>query len=123
MMANTTLRTDNGHLLPITHKTCQTTNKLKKFARKWVLPVVLFPSREVLHVSLHYLRVISACADGKIRIYNFLNGNCLKVIKTNARGDPVLSFFFQGNRWVVSVEVRTVGNCVGFCFFFPPLGH
>ncbi|XP_047401505.1 F-box and WD repeat domain containing protein 10B [Sciurus carolinensis] len=60
--------------------------------------------KEVLHVSLHYLRVISACADGKIRIYNFLNGNCLKVIKTNARGDPVLSFFFQGNRMVVNTE-------------------
>ncbi|XP_062072788.1 F-box and WD repeat domain containing protein 10B isoform X4 [Lepus europaeus] len=53
--------------------------------------------KEVLHVSLLYLRVISACADGKIRIYNFLNGNCLKVIKANGRGDPVLSFFIQGN--------------------------
>jgi hypothetical protein len=55
----------------------------------------------VLQVSLLYLRVISACGDGKIRIYNFLNGNCLKVIKVDARGDPVLSFFYQGNRWVV----------------------
>ncbi|XP_077022183.1 F-box and WD repeat domain containing protein 10B isoform X2 [Tamandua tetradactyla] len=56
--------------------------------------------KEVLHVSLLFLRVISACADGKIRIYNFLNGNCLKVMKANGRGDPVLSFFIQGNRWV-----------------------
>ncbi|KAM6174556.1 LOW QUALITY PROTEIN: F-box and WD repeat domain containing protein 10B [Erethizon dorsatum] len=60
--------------------------------------------KEVLHVSLLYLRVISACADGKIRIYNFLNGNCLKVIKSNARGDPALSFFYQGNRMVVNTE-------------------
>ncbi|XP_019062260.1 CMT1A duplicated region transcript 1 protein isoform X2 [Fukomys damarensis] len=60
--------------------------------------------KEVLHVSLLYLRVISACADGKIRIYNFLNGNCLKVIKSNARGDPVLSFFHHGNRMVVNTE-------------------
>nr|XP_012603333.1 CMT1A duplicated region transcript 1 protein isoform X1 [Microcebus murinus] len=60
--------------------------------------------REVLHVSLLFLRVISACADGKIRIYNFLNGNCLKVIKANARGDPVLSFFIKGNRMVVNTE-------------------
>ncbi|KAM5274853.1 LOW QUALITY PROTEIN: F-box and WD repeat domain containing protein 10B [Ctenodactylus gundi] len=60
--------------------------------------------KEVLHVSLLYLRVISACADGKIRIYNFLNGNCLKVIKSSARGDPVLSFFFQGNRMLVNTE-------------------
>ncbi|KAL6052291.1 hypothetical protein STEG23_014404 [Scotinomys teguina] len=60
--------------------------------------------REVLQVSLLYLRVISACGDGKIRIYNFLNGNCLKVIKINARGDPVLSFFYQGNRMVVQTD-------------------
>lgn len=60
--------------------------------------------REVLQVSLLYLRVISACGDGKIRIYNFLNGNCLKVIKVDARGDPVLSFFYQGNRMVVQTD-------------------
>ncbi|XP_062968511.1 F-box and WD repeat domain containing protein 10B isoform X1 [Cynocephalus volans] len=60
--------------------------------------------KEVLHVSLLFLRVISACADGKIRIYNFLNGNCLKVIKASGRGDPVLSFFIQGNRMVVNTE-------------------
>lgn len=84
----------------------------------YCLFVALFPSREVLQVSLLYLRVISACGDGKIRIYNFLNGNCLKVIKVDARGDPVLSFFYQGNRWVV-------GRCGGWnheqfcviCFF------
>ncbi|XP_025216886.1 CMT1A duplicated region transcript 1 protein isoform X1 [Theropithecus gelada] len=60
--------------------------------------------KEVLHVSLLFLRVISACADGKIRIYNFLNGNCMKMIKANGRGDPVLSFFIQGNRMVVNTE-------------------
>uniref|UniRef100_A0A7N5JUC5 F-box and WD repeat domain containing 10 n=1 Tax=Ailuropoda melanoleuca TaxID=9646 RepID=A0A7N5JUC5_AILME len=60
--------------------------------------------KEVLHVALLFLRVISACADGKIRIYNFLNGNCLKVMKANGRGDPVLSFFFQGNRMVISTQ-------------------
>ncbi|XP_054111864.1 F-box/WD repeat-containing protein 10 isoform X4 [Callithrix jacchus] len=60
--------------------------------------------REVLHVFLLFLRVISACADGKIRIYNFLNGNCMKVIKANGRGDPVLSFFIRGNRMVVNTE-------------------
>ncbi|KAM5214694.1 F-box and WD repeat domain containing protein 10B isoform 10-T10 [Hipposideros larvatus] len=60
--------------------------------------------REVLHVALLFLRVISACADGKIRIYNFLNGNCLKVMKANGRGDPVLSFFIQGNRILINTE-------------------
>nr|KAF6305262.1 F-box and WD repeat domain containing 10 [Pipistrellus kuhlii] len=60
--------------------------------------------KEVLHVALLFLRVISACADGKIRIYNFLNGNCLKVMKANGRGDPVLSFFIDSNRMVINTE-------------------
>ncbi|XP_028355801.1 F-box/WD repeat-containing protein 10 isoform X2 [Physeter macrocephalus] len=60
--------------------------------------------KEVLHVALLFLRVISACADGKIRIYNFLNGNCLKVMKASGRGYPVLSFFIQGNRMVINTE-------------------
>nr|AAI41213.1 Fbxw10 protein [Mus musculus] len=73
--------------------------------------------KEVLQVSLLYLRVISACGDGKIRIYNFLNGNCLKVIKVDARGDPVLSFFYQGNRWVVGRMVaHTDSNILVFQF-------
>lgn len=63
-------------------------------------------------MALLFLRVISACADGKIRIYNFLNGNCLKVMKANGRGDPVLSFFIQGNRWVAAVEVRVLSESV-----------
>nr|XP_044986468.1 CMT1A duplicated region transcript 1 protein [Jaculus jaculus] len=64
--------------------------------------------KEVLQVSLLYLRVISACGDGKIRIYNFLNGNCLKVIRVDARGNPVLSFFYRGNRMVVNTESNII---------------
>lgn len=91
--------------------------KPRQFTRRQLLPVGLLSSREVLHVALLFLRVISACADGKIRIYNFLNGNCLKVMKANGRGDPVLSFFIQGNRWVVGVEVGAVSNSVWMIFF------
>ena len=70
-------------------------------------------------MALLFLRVISACADGKIRVYNFLNGNCLKVMKVNGRGDPVLSFFIEGNRWVVGVEVRAMSNSVWMIFCSP----
>ncbi|XP_066222561.1 F-box and WD repeat domain containing protein 10B [Saccopteryx leptura] len=60
--------------------------------------------KEVLHVAFLFLRVISACADGKIRIYNFMDGNCLKVMKANGRGDPVLNFFVHGNRMLINTE-------------------
>ncbi|KAM4843349.1 F-box and WD repeat domain containing protein 10B [Thomomys bottae] len=68
--------------------------------------------KEVLQVFLTYLRIVSACADGKIRIYNFLNGNCLKLIKVEAGADPVLSFFCHGNRMVVN----TASNILMFHF-------
>ncbi|KAM6163750.1 F-box/WD repeat-containing protein 10-like [Rhynchocyon petersi] len=64
--------------------------------------------KEVLDVCLQFLRVISACADGKIRIYNFLNGKCLKVMKANSRGDPVLSFFIQGNSMLINTESNII---------------
>ncbi|XP_038613199.1 CMT1A duplicated region transcript 1 protein [Tachyglossus aculeatus] len=60
--------------------------------------------REVLHVAFLYLRVISSCADGKIRIFNFLTGACLKVMRVNSRGDPANSFYIKGNRMVINTE-------------------
>ncbi|KAM7145339.1 F-box and WD repeat domain containing protein 10B [Macrochelys suwanniensis] len=58
--------------------------------------------QEVLYLAFLYLRVISACADGKIRIFNFLTGTCLKVMRANSRGDPVVSFCIVENRMVIN---------------------
>uniref|UniRef100_K7FNG6 F-box domain-containing protein n=1 Tax=Pelodiscus sinensis TaxID=13735 RepID=K7FNG6_PELSI len=61
--------------------------------------------QEVLYLAFLYLRVISGCADGKIRIFNFMTGTCLKVMRANSRGDPVVSFCIVENRWAVAVMV------------------
>ncbi|XP_013908237.1 PREDICTED: CMT1A duplicated region transcript 1 protein-like, partial [Thamnophis sirtalis] len=37
--------------------------------------------KEVLSLAFVYLRVISGCADGKIRIFNFFSGICLRVMR------------------------------------------
>ncbi|NXT40245.1 FBW10 protein, partial [Pelecanoides urinatrix] len=58
--------------------------------------------KEVLCLEFLYLRIISGCADGKIRIFNYLTGNCLKVLMANSRGDPVSSFCVTGNRMVIN---------------------
>ncbi|XP_009571579.1 PREDICTED: F-box/WD repeat-containing protein 10-like, partial [Fulmarus glacialis] len=58
--------------------------------------------KEVLSLEFLYLRVISGCADGKIRIFNYLTGSCLKVLMANSRGDPVSSFCVTGNRMVIN---------------------
>ncbi|NWJ10074.1 FBW10 protein, partial [Crypturellus undulatus] len=56
----------------------------------------------VLFLEFLYLRVISGCADGKIRIFNYLTGSCLKVMRANSRGDPVSSFCVAENRMVIN---------------------
>ncbi|NXJ72330.1 FBW10 protein, partial [Rostratula benghalensis] len=58
--------------------------------------------KEVLSLEFLYLRVISGCADGKIRVFNFLTGACLKVLMANSRGDPVSSFCAAENRLVIN---------------------
>ncbi|NXA41762.1 FBW10 protein, partial [Eudromia elegans] len=58
--------------------------------------------KAVLFLEFLYLRVISGCADGKIRIFNYLTGSCLKVMRANSRGDPVSSFCVAENRMVIN---------------------
>ncbi|XP_038633018.1 CMT1A duplicated region transcript 1 protein isoform X2 [Scyliorhinus canicula] len=68
--------------------------------------------QEVLCVKFLYLRVISGCGDGKIRIFDVCNGSCLRVMRANGRGDPVLSLHPAGNTMIIN----TVFNVVNFHF-------
>ncbi|KAF7249040.1 F-box/WD repeat-containing protein 10 [Varanus komodoensis] len=67
---------------------------------------------EVLHLGFLYLRVISGCADGKIRIFNFLTGTCLRVMRANSRGDPIMSFCIVENKLLINAQ----GSVVLFMF-------
>ncbi|NWU64375.1 FBW10 protein, partial [Pterocles burchelli] len=58
--------------------------------------------REVLSLEFLCLRVISGCADGKIRIFNYLTGTCLKVLMASPQGDPISSLYVAGNRMVIN---------------------
>ncbi|ETE64942.1 F-box/WD repeat-containing protein 10, partial [Ophiophagus hannah] len=64
--------------------------------------------KEVLSLAFVYLRVISGCADGKIRIFNFFSGICLRVMRANSRGDPVVSFCILQNRLLINAEGSVV---------------
>ncbi|XP_069606722.1 F-box and WD repeat domain containing protein 10B isoform X1 [Ranitomeya imitator] len=59
--------------------------------------------KEVMCLELLYLRVITGCADGKIRVFNFLNGDCLRVMRANSRADPVAALCIRDNRMVINV--------------------
>ncbi|MEE6506784.1 hypothetical protein FKM82_007854 [Ascaphus truei] len=58
--------------------------------------------KPVLCLEFLYLRVITGCADGKIRVFNFLNGDCLRLMRANSRADPVVSLCITDNRMVIN---------------------
>ncbi|KAJ7406263.1 F-box/WD repeat-containing protein 10 [Willisornis vidua] len=68
--------------------------------------IAFFHPKAVLSVEFLYLRVISGCADGKIRVFNFLTGTCLKVLVVNSTGDPVSSLCVAENRMVINSPSR-----------------
>ncbi|XP_035389452.1 CMT1A duplicated region transcript 1 protein [Electrophorus electricus] len=71
--------------------------------------LMTFPHpREVPTLSFHFLRVITGCADGKIRIFNFLGGDCLRVIKISTRQSTVLSLHTHHNNILVNSSSRVL---------------
>ncbi|XP_072208355.1 F-box and WD repeat domain containing protein 10B [Excalfactoria chinensis] len=57
--------------------------------------------KEVLSLELLHLRVVSGCADGKIRVFNYLTGSCLRVLVGSSSGEPT-SFCAAKNRMVIN---------------------
>ncbi|NXK42853.1 FBW10 protein, partial [Piprites chloris] len=70
--------------------------------------MAFFHPKEVLSVEFLYLRVISGCADGKIRVFNFLTGTCLNVLVVSSSGDPVSSLHVAENRMVINSPARVL---------------
>ncbi|KAL7869519.1 hypothetical protein AOLI_G00135070 [Acnodon oligacanthus] len=62
--------------------------------------------KEVLTLSFLFLRVITGCVDGKIRIFNFLTGDCFRVIKISTHQSPILSLHTHGNNILVNSRSR-----------------
>ncbi|XP_074518693.1 F-box and WD repeat domain containing protein 10B [Halichoeres trimaculatus] len=58
--------------------------------------------QEVKSLTLMYLRVITGCADGKIRVFNFLTGDCLREIKAESEKGCILSLHFHDNSILVN---------------------
>jgi len=46
-----------------------------------------------------YLRILTGCADGKIRIWSVLTGQCLRVMRGNSISDPVTSLTATSDRF------------------------
>ncbi|CAF4139297.1 unnamed protein product, partial [Rotaria sp. Silwood1] len=59
---------------------------------------------EVLCLEFLYLRILTGCADGKIRIWSVLSGFCLRVMRGNSVSDPVTSLTATPNRILVNTQ-------------------
>ncbi|XP_073345288.1 F-box and WD repeat domain containing protein 10B [Pagrus major] len=68
--------------------------------------------KEVKSLTLVYLRVVTGCVDGKIRIFNFLTGDCLREITAEAETGQLLSLHFHDN----SILVNTTSSVKRFQF-------
>ncbi|XP_057682842.1 F-box/WD repeat-containing protein 10 [Corythoichthys intestinalis] len=59
--------------------------------------------KEVKSLTLAYLRVVTGCVDGKIRVFNFLTGDCLRTIMVEAETTGrMLSLHFCENNILVN---------------------
>nr|XP_023649949.1 CMT1A duplicated region transcript 1 protein-like [Paramormyrops kingsleyae] len=63
---------------------------------------------EVLTLAFLFLRVITGCGDGKIRIFSFLSGQCLRVIRAGSQQIPVRSLHAHPNKIVVNTSATLV---------------
>ncbi|XP_063338367.1 F-box/WD repeat-containing protein 10 [Pelmatolapia mariae] len=68
--------------------------------------------KEVKSLTLLYLRVITGCVDGKIRIFNFLTGDCLREITAETGTGRLLSLHFLDQ----SILVNTIYSVKLFQF-------
>ncbi|XP_026771329.3 F-box and WD repeat domain containing protein 10B [Pangasianodon hypophthalmus] len=64
--------------------------------------------REVLTLSSLFLRVITGCVDGRIRIFSLLSGDCLRVIKIGTDESPIRSLHTHHNTIVVNSSSRVL---------------
>ncbi|GFO23350.1 F-box/WD repeat-containing protein 10 [Plakobranchus ocellatus] len=62
--------------------------------------------KEVLCLEFKYLRVITGSADGRLRIWNMVTGQCCRIMRGNSRSDPILSIIAIADR----ITVNTLNN-------------
>jgi len=58
-----------------------------------------------------YLRLLTGCADGKIRIWSVITGSCLRVMRGNSVSDPVTSLTATPNRFfliIISISYKSL---------------
>ncbi|XP_065065479.1 F-box and WD repeat domain containing protein 10B-like [Rhopilema esculentum] len=60
--------------------------------------------KEVNCLEMMYCRIITGSVDGKIRVWNLLNGECLRIIRGNSRNDPITALYASENRLIINTK-------------------
>ena len=53
--------------------------------------------KPVMNVYLQDMRVLSGCMDGKMRIWNIVSGDCLRLLRGNSRSEPIYHMWPVGD--------------------------
>ncbi|XP_078658550.1 F-box and WD repeat domain containing protein 10B-like [Branchiostoma floridae x Branchiostoma belcheri] len=67
---------------------------------------------QILCLQFLFLRVITGCSDGKMRIFNLLSGDCLRVLRGNSHSDAIDDIIVCENRLLIN----TINNLLVFTF-------
>ena len=68
---------------------------------------------EVLCLKVLCLRVVTGAADGKVRVWSLLSGDCIRIFRGNSKCDPVVGLCFGDNRSLL-VNTATTMHCLHF---------
>ncbi|XP_035670522.1 CMT1A duplicated region transcript 1 protein-like [Branchiostoma floridae] len=67
---------------------------------------------QIMCLQFLFLRVITGCSDGKMRIFNLLSGDCLRVLRGNSHSDAIDDIIVCENRLLIN----TINNLLVFTF-------
>eukprot|EP00039_Didymoeca_costata_P023088 m.5932 g.5932 ORF g.5932 m.5932 type:complete len:780 (+) comp3444_c0_seq1:272-2611(+) len=72
----------------------------------------------VTAIKMSHVRIITGAQDGKIRIWNFLNGDIIRIFRGNGGCDPIVSISFQ-NESSLAVNTSTTMSVLNFSKIIP----
>jgi len=62
--------------------------------------------KDVSCLAMMFCRIVTGSLDGKIRVWNLLNGDCLRIIRGNSRNDPITALFASEHRLIINTKTN-----------------
>ena len=104
-------------LMPLRHTRCATRLCYCTSTRTHCMRMRV-TRRPVTALELLYLRLVTACEDGRVRVWNMLTGHCCRILRGNSRSDPILCLAACPNRCAsvpLQCSTTTPAHCTLDC--------